>query len=141
MTEDTTMPGVVPMLAYEDADRALDWLASAFGFRERLRLQNDDGTISHAELDTGRGVVMLASPTPDYESPRRHRESCAPARRWSEVPWVIDGVLVAVDDVDAHYATAKAAGAHILSEPETTDHGRLYRAEDLEGHRWMFVAT
>ena len=58
----------------------------------------------------------------------------------SEVPYVIDGVLVEVDDVDAHFAPAKAAGATILSEPEDVpDVGvRHYRAEDPEGHRWMF---
>jgi PhnB protein len=54
------------------------------------------------------------------------------------VPWVIDGVYVRVNDLDAHYEHAKAAGARILSEPEDTPHGRMYRAEDLEGHRWMF---
>jgi PhnB protein len=51
---------------------------------------------------------------------------------------VIDGVLVHVDDVDAHFERAKEAGATILTEPEDTANGRLYRAEDLEGHRWMF---
>jgi uncharacterized glyoxalase superfamily protein PhnB len=52
---------------------------------------------------------------------------------------VIDGVLVNVADVDAHFAQAKQAGAAILSEPEDVDVGvRHYRVEDLEGHRWMF---
>ena len=81
----------------------------------------------------------LASPTPDYESPRRHRETCDAARNWSAVPWVIDGVMAEVDDTDAHYHRARAAGATILSEPEDQPFGRIYRAEDLEGHRWMFV--
>jgi catechol 2,3-dioxygenase-like lactoylglutathione lyase family enzyme len=83
---------------------------------------------------------MLATPTPDYEGPRRHRASCERARRWSEVPWVIDGVLVYVPDVDAHYTRAKRAGATILSEPEDGFPARRYRAEDPEGHRWMFMA-
>jgi len=51
----------------------------------------------------------------------------------------IDGVLVTVADVDSHYERARAAGAHVLSAPEDTGHGRQYRVEDLEGHRWMFV--
>jgi uncharacterized glyoxalase superfamily protein PhnB len=134
-----TYPGVIPMIAYEDGVAALDWLASAFGFRERTRMAGKDGRISHAEMETGEGLIMLASPTPDYESPRRHRESCEPARRWSAVPWVIDGVLVYVDDVVAHYERARRAGARILSEPEADDYGHRYRAEDLEGHRWMFL--
>lgn len=132
------IPQVVPMLAYEDGVAALDWLSKAFGFRERTRLVGEDGTLGHGELELGKGVVMLAAPTPDYQAPKHHREVCEPARKWSQVPWVIDGVLVQVDDLDEHYARAKAAGATILSEPEDSGHGRFYRAEDLEGHRWMF---
>jgi PhnB protein len=52
---------------------------------------------------------------------------------------VIDGVLVYVDDVDAHYARAIEGGAAILSGLEDGFPGRRYRAEDLEGHRWMFM--
>jgi uncharacterized glyoxalase superfamily protein PhnB len=131
--------GVIPMLAYEDGAAAMDWLAQAFGFRERTRWLEPDGRLSHGEMEAGGGLIMLANPTPDYESPRRHRDHCERARRWSTVPWVIDGVLVHIDDVDAHYAQAKAAGAAILSEPEDGSPGRLYRADDLEGHRWMFL--
>jgi uncharacterized glyoxalase superfamily protein PhnB len=127
------------MLAYEDGAAAIDWLVRAFGFREQLRYTEDDGTVTHAELATGGGLIMLATPTPDYVSPRRHRETCEQARKWSESPYVIDGVLVEVDDVDAHFAQAKEAGATILSEPEDVIVGvRQYRVEDPEGHRWMF---
>ncbi len=132
-------PQVIPMIAYEDGAAALGWLASAFGFRERTRMTDRDGRISHAEMEAGDGLIMLATPTPDYEGPRRHRAQCEPARRWSSVPWVIDGVLVYVDDVAAHHERAKKAGATILSEPEEDSHGRRYRAEDIEGHRWMFM--
>lgn len=133
---------VIPMLAYEDAAAAIDWLVKAFGFREQLRYMEDDGTVTHAELVTGGGLIMLATPTPDYVSPKRHRETCEQARKWSEAPYVIDGVLVEVDDVDAHFAQAKEAGAAILSEPEDVGVGvRHYRVEDPEGHRWMFSQT
>jgi len=128
----------IPMLAYEHGPEAMDWLVRAFGFVEQARMLGNDGRLAHGELDTGDGIVMLATPSPAYEAPRRHRESCAAARRWSEVPWVIDGVLVHVDQLDAHFARAKAAGATILSEIESGGPGRRYRAEDLEGHRWMF---
>jgi PhnB protein len=132
-------PGVIPMLAYEDGFAALDRLAMAFGFRERKRMAGPDGRLAHGEMEAGGGLIMLASPTPDYECPRRHRERGEAAKRWSAVPWVIDGVLVYVEDVDAHYQRAKAAGATILSEPESGFPGRRYRAEDLEGHRWFFL--
>ena len=131
---------VIPMLAYENGAAAIDWLVEAFGFEERERWADDDGTIVHAELDAAGGTVMLATPSPDYVSPRRMRELSEDARKMYEVPYVVDGVLVEVDDVDAHVARAKAAGATILSEAEDVpEFGvRHYRVEDPEGHRWMF---
>jgi len=135
------MPTIVPMIAYEDAATAIDWLVRAFGFRERKgeRMKDRDGRITHAELRLGRGRVFLATPTPDYQGPKHHRETCAAARTWSAVPWVIDGLLVHVDDIERHFAKAKAAGATMLSDLEEAPYGRLFRAEDVEGHRWMFL--
>jgi uncharacterized glyoxalase superfamily protein PhnB len=130
---------VIPMLAYEDGNAAIDFLVEAFGFEERERWKDDDGTVVHAELALPGGYIMLATPSADYVSPKRLRELSAEARKMYEVPYVIDGVLVEVDDVDAHFAKAKDAGATILSEPADQASGiRHYRAEDPEGHRWMF---
>jgi uncharacterized glyoxalase superfamily protein PhnB len=130
---------IVPMIAYEDTAGAIDWLAAAFGFTEHgRRYVMDDGTIGHAELELGGEIVMLATPSREYESPKRHRETCEAARRWLDNPWVIDGVLVLVDDLAAHHARAVAAGANVIRPPEEGPAGRLYTAEDLEGHRWMF---
>jgi uncharacterized glyoxalase superfamily protein PhnB len=134
-------PSVIPMISYEDGIAALEWLSRAFGFQETARMTAPDGRLSHGEMTAGDGLIMLASPTPDYQSPRRHRETCEQARRWSAVPWIIDGVLVYVDDLDAHFKRAKAAGATILSDIEEGPPGRRYRAEDLEGHRWFFIDT
>jgi PhnB protein len=130
---------VFPMIAYENGPAAMDWLSRAFGFRELRRMVGPDGRLAHGEMEAGDSVIMFASPTPDYEGPRRHRESCERARKWSEVPWVIDGVLVMVADVAAHFERARAEGAHILSELEAGPPAARYRAEDLEGHRWMFM--
>jgi uncharacterized glyoxalase superfamily protein PhnB len=53
---------------------------------------------------------------------------------------VVDGVLVYVDDVVAHFDRAADGGARLLSGVEEGPGGsRLYRAEDVEGHRWMFM--
>ncbi|MFV2178392.1 VOC family protein [Actinomadura sp. LOL_016] len=126
---------VTPMLSYEDVRAALAWLGDAFGFRETGRITMPDGTIGHAEMETGDGgLIMMAEPTPAYRSPGRHAETCADAAAWSSVPYVIDGVHVYVSDVEAHLGRARRAGATILGEPGD---GR-YRAADLEGHRWMF---
>jgi uncharacterized glyoxalase superfamily protein PhnB len=135
-------PEVVPMIAYEDGPAAMDWLARAFGFIEIVRMIGPDGRLSHGEMGTGEesvGLIMLATPTPDYQSPKHHRETCEAAAKWSKVPYIIDGVLVYVEDVDAHFQRAREAGATILSEVETGGPGKRYRAEDLEGHRWMFM--
>jgi uncharacterized glyoxalase superfamily protein PhnB len=137
-TPASSTPSVVPMLTYEDGVAALIWLRKAFGFLETARLTTPEGRLSHGEMKAGDGLIMLASPTPEYHSPKHHREVCEQARKWSAVPWIIDGVLVYVDDLDRHFTRARAAGAMILSEIEEGPPGRRYRAEDLEGHRWFF---
>jgi PhnB protein len=133
---------IFPMVAYEDAGAAVDWLCDAFGFSERgRRYVMDDGTVGHAEIELEGNVIMLATPNRDYESPRTHRAKCAATDRWLDNPWVVDGVLVKVADLDAHHAHAVAVGARVIREPEEGPDGRLYTAEDLEGHRWMFQQT
>ena len=132
-------PAVIPMIAYEHGPEAMDWLARAFGFRERARMTGADGRLSHGEMEAGDGLIMLATPSPDYHGPKRHREESDAARRWSEVPYIIDGVLVYVDDLQAHFERAQAAGATILSPVEEGGEGKRYRVEDIEGHRWMFM--
>jgi uncharacterized glyoxalase superfamily protein PhnB len=133
---------IVPMIAYEDAAAAIDFLQDAFGFSERRdqRYTADDGTVTHAELERDGAIVMLATPSSDYRGPKRHRETCEQARRWQDNPWVVDGLFVTVDDVDAHHAQATAAGATVIRALEDNAGAgmRLYTAEDLEGHRWMF---
>ena len=130
---------VIPMLSYEDGPAAMDWLAAAFGFREKTRWLGENGELSHGEMEAGSGLIMLATPTPEYQSPLRHRQHCDTARKWHDVPWVIDGLLVYVDDIQSHFERAKAQGARILSAIEEDPPGSRYRAEDLEGHRWMFM--
>jgi uncharacterized glyoxalase superfamily protein PhnB len=120
-------PTVTPYLYYEDAAAAMDWLVKAFGFEERMRMVSDDGRVEHGELQLGDGVLMLGQPGPTYENPNA-RGGRATA-----------GVHVYVDDVDAHFERAKAAGAKINAEPTDHDYGdRRYDCEDLEGHDWFF---
>lgn len=138
--EHAANPSVTPMLTYEDGSAALEWLARVFGFRERMRLGEGE-RIGHAEMVMGTGVIMIAGwgVGGDYESPKRLREIHEPARRAAATPYVIDGVHVVVEDVDAHFERARSQGAKILSEPRDEPYGRGYRVEDLEGHRWMFM--
>ena len=133
------MQHVIPMLTYEDGGAALDWLARAFGFTEVARYMSSEGRLAHGEMSVGSGLIMLASPSPQYQGPRRHRQGCQLAAAWSANPWIIDGLLVYVKSVDSHYERARAAGAVVLSDPEDGPPARRYRVEDLEGHRWMFM--
>jgi uncharacterized glyoxalase superfamily protein PhnB len=132
----------VPMVSYEDVGRAIEWLTRAFGFHERgPRYTEPDGRVTHAEMERDGAVVMLGWPGPEYRGPARHAEACAIERAVSARPFVADGVLVCIDDVDRHADRARSAGATIVREPEDQEYGRLYVAADLEGHRWMFVSS
>jgi uncharacterized glyoxalase superfamily protein PhnB len=131
---------LVPFLGYEDAAAAIDWLCTAFGATENAEARATDaaGTVMHAEVEIEGATIFLSTPA-GYVGSLEHRASCEVEREMHDNPWVIDGLFVEVDDVDAHFARAVEAGATILREPEEPGIGhRIYTAEDLEGHRWMF---
>lgn len=134
------MADVVPMVSYEDCAAAADWLVQAFGFVEEDRLE-EDGEVTHVTLRAGDGTIFIGKPGATYVNPKRLREESDLVAQMYEVPWALDGVWVRVDDLDAHFERARAAGATILSEPEAGPVGRQYRVEDPEGHRWMFAET
>src|SRR5580765_1470046 len=98
---------IIPMLAYEDGVAAMDWLCKVFGFSEKTRMLDDNGRLAHGELVLGEGIIMLACPTPDYQSPKHHREICEKSASWYRVPYIINGLLVYVDDINAHYKKDK----------------------------------
>jgi uncharacterized glyoxalase superfamily protein PhnB len=122
------MGQITPYLLYEDAAAALDWLSTVFGFKETLRFTDANGRVTHAEMDAGGGgQFMLGEPGSGYQSPQRSGHHNA-------------FLHVLVDDVDAHFERARAAGATIVAEPADKEYGtRSYHAEDLEGHRWDFA--
>lgn len=126
------------MLSYEDVAGAAEWLVRAFGFEEEERIEHE-GDVVHVTLRLGTGAVMLGKPGESYVNPKRLREQSEAAARMYEVPWVVDGVWVQVDDVEAHRDRARDAGATLLGELEDGPDGALYRVEDPEGHRWMFT--
>jgi uncharacterized glyoxalase superfamily protein PhnB len=129
------LPDVIPMVSYENCAAAADWLADAFGFEEVERYE-EDGEVTHVTMNASRGTVFLGKPGATYVSPKRLQSACETAAKMYDVPWVVDGVYVAVDDLDAHRQHAETAGARVLSASE--EPFRVYRVEDLEGHRWMF---
>lgn len=127
MTE--TGPGIVPCLSYRDAPAAITWLKEAFGFTENMVVPGPDGTIVHAQLSLGNGMVMVGS----------ERDDALALRIPCDFGGITQSIYVVVDDTDAHYAQAVAAGAEIVRELEDTPYGsRDYSARDPEGHLWNF---
>ena len=121
------MSRATPYLLYEDVGAALEWLSRAFGFRERLRFQGEDGAVTHAEMELDGGEVMLGWPGPDYRNPRHLGQTT-------------QLVHVYVEDVDAHFERAREVGAEIVSEPQDREYGdRRYDVKDPEGHLWSFA--
>ena len=128
----TTIATVIPGLRYSDAAVAIDWLCRAFGFEKHLVVPGDDGTIEHAQLTFGNGMIMLGSARADEYGQMIKQPSDIDGAE-TQAPYVI------VDDVDAHYERARAAGASIVLEPEDQSYGgRLYACRDVEGHLWNF---
>jgi uncharacterized glyoxalase superfamily protein PhnB len=116
---------VIPVLTYPDVRAAVDWLASAFGAVEHVRI----GENHRAQMSIGGGAFIVAESTPG----RRPPVSGEP---------VAVSIMVRVEDVRAHCARARATGASVVDE--LTDHiygERQYSAEDLAGHRWTFTES
>jgi uncharacterized glyoxalase superfamily protein PhnB len=127
-----TRPAIIPCLRYRDAPAAIEWLCRAFGFQRHLVVPNPDGTVAHAQLTLGHGMIMLAS-TGDSEFGRFVKQPDEIGGAETQAPYVI------VKDVDAHYATAKALGATIVFDIKDEGYGgRGYSCRDPEGHLWSF---
>ncbi len=122
-------PSIYPALRYRDAEAAVEWLGRAFGFEEQAVHRGDDGTIQHAELRLGNGLVMLGQHRPGGFFGDTPPDPAASPQ----------SIYVVVEDVDAHHDRARAAGAEIARGPVDQDYGsREYAARDLEGNLWSF---
>lgn len=129
-TKNTTST-MIPTMRYSDAAAAIEWLCEAFGFEKHLVVPGEDGTILHAQLVFGNGMVMLGSArTSDFDN--LHKLPNGPGGV-SQSPYII------VEDADKHYSRAVAAGAEIVMEIKDEDYGgRGYSCRDPEGHVWNF---
>jgi len=123
----TPAPTVIPALQYDDAPAAIEFLTAAFGFEAVSVHEGPDGTIAHAELRSGTGMVMLGSRPNAREEERIHQPAGG------------SSIYVIVDDADAHFERATKAAATITRPIRDTEYGsREYTAEDLEGNLWSF---
>jgi uncharacterized glyoxalase superfamily protein PhnB len=121
---------VIPAHRYRNTPAALNWLCQILGFTLHAVYEGENGTIGHAELALGNGMIMLG-PKKDDEFSRGFKS-----------PQDLDGietrsVYLVVPDADAVYARAVAAGATILRPLQDTPYGsREFAVKDLEGHSW-----
>lgn len=123
---------IIPTLRYHKANVAIDWLCNAFGF-ERHAVHGDADVVHHAQLTCGSGMIMLSSAELSSEWGRHTVQPDEVGGRATQ------GCCVIVQDADAHYAQAKAAGAEIIIDIADQDYGgRGYACRDLEGHLWWF---
>ena len=118
---------ITPYLLYEDGEAAIEFLSGAFGFREVDRTTGGAGGL-HAELEVslGGGRIYLGQPPAGFENPAKVGRTSL--------------LYILVEDVDAHYERAQAAGATIIEEPNDLPFGhRRYGCSDPQGHEWFFA--
>jgi uncharacterized glyoxalase superfamily protein PhnB len=123
---DHARQNVYPVLRYKDAHAAIDFICEAFGFERNAVYEGEDGAVEHAQLAHGSGMVMVSTERDDDD--RGYGKHAG--QGW---------LYVVVDDPDAHFQRAKAAGAEIIRQLEDQDYGsRDYSAKDPEGNIWSF---
>ena len=130
--EPARTPTLTPYIVVSDARRAMDWYAEVFGAQRRGELHvNTDGTIGHAEVGIGDGVLMFAEASGLWpEVPVR-----AP-----DAPTTFSHTLhLEVDDVDGTTERARRSGASVEREPADQPYGRGSVIVDPFGHRWMLL--
>ena len=125
-TDIAPTPNIVPFLRYEDAPAAIDWLVRAFGFEKVTLIEGEGGSIEHAVLRLGSGMIMVSSLRGNAPASRARPDMC-------------DGLYVVINDPDARFDRAKAAGAEIVMGLTDQDYGsREFMLRDPEGVIWSF---
>ncbi|WP_457389574.1 VOC family protein [Roseateles sp. P5_E1] len=133
-------PRLSSALYCENAREAVAWYCQAFGFEVEIVVDAPDGSVMHSEIRYGEAIVMVAEGSAEREA----RFGVA-----GRSPKAVDGVntqtlFLYVDDVDAHCAQARAAGANVTYELTNNDYGaeywtdRSYGCLDPDGHLWWF---
>ena len=115
---------VLPHLTYRDVGAAAEWLGRVFGFQEHYRYGGEPP--SGVQMRLAKTWIMVNGPSDQRRSP-------------AEIEAGTQSLTVFVEDVEAHYARAKAAGARLVEELHETEYGELqYAALDMDGHHWLF---
>src|SRR3546814_13605903 len=111
-----TRATIIPAIRYRASADMVDWLCRAFGFEKRLVVPGEAGAIAHAELVFGNGMIMVGSMT-DTAYGLMFRQPDEIGGVGTQSPYLV------VDDADAHYSRAKAAGAEIKTHIKHEDDG------------------
>lgn len=130
MAESVSRPALTPSVFYKDPWAALDWLETAFGFERCMVITDQDGNLAHSEMRVGGdGLIYVGSEWAEFVA--------SPASIGGKNTQMLH---VRVDrDIDGHCARARAAGAVVPQDPADQFYGdRTYRAQDPEGHVWVF---
>jgi uncharacterized glyoxalase superfamily protein PhnB len=121
---------IIPALRYHDAPAAIEWLCNILGFTRHAVFPGENGTINHAELTLGNGMIMLGSQKDDEYG----HSFVTPAEAGGKET---RSAYVVVPDADAVYSRAQAAQAVIVRPIEDTHYGsREFTLRDPEGHSW-----
>lgn len=127
-----TRSTIIPCMRYRNAPEAIQWLRKTFGFEELFSASEQDGTLAHAQLGFGNGMVMIGSV----------RKS--PLNNLMRQPDEISGACtqsayVIVKDVEALFEKVRTAKAEILVPiQKDTYGGSSFVCRDVEGHIWTF---
>ena len=121
-------PRISPYLNYEDTGAMMSGSRAPSASSSDTARRDPDGKVRHAEMALEDGVVMMGSPGGNFRNPK-------------QLGQVTQSLYVYVDDLDAHYARARDAGAEIIEEPADQPYGdRRYGVSDPEGHHWYFAS-
>lgn len=121
---------VIIGMSYRNAPEAIEWLCRVFGLEKHAVYPGPNNTIMHAELTLGSGMIMLGSVQDNQHG------------RFVKPPDEIGGIetrsiYLCVNDADAVYARARAAGAQVVLDIEDKPYGgRGFTCRDLEGRLW-----
>ena len=122
---------LIPSFRYNDAHAAILWLERVFGFVRHAVYEGPDGTVAHAELSFGSGMIMLGSAT-----------NPSPNTKFNATPGQIDGrvtspMYLVVADCEPVWVSAQAAGAEVIMELKTMEYGgKAFAVRDPEGYQW-----
>lgn len=124
----------VPILRYQDADRAIKWLCDVIGFEVYLRVPGVGDLVKHARLTLDENLIMLASLGRDEEFENRFKS-----------PFAANGITqctsLYVSDPEEIYSNVLNCSANVVQELEVFEFGgKMFSFEDIEQHLWVVTS-